>query len=264
MSKALITLTTDFGEASPYVAALKGVILGINPHAQVLDLTHLISPQDIRATSFFLASSIPYFPPIAIHVVVVDPGVGTSRALLYVEIGQHRLLVPDNGCWTELAHRLPAPPRVIRLSEPRYWRQRISATFHGRDILAPVAAWLALDLDPGRLGEPAADWTDLRLPSPEVAADHLTGEVIFVDHFGNLITNIPGDVVEELAGRTLRITVGSNIVPRLVRAYGDAPAGSLVALVSSAGTLEVAVPHGSAASQLKQGAGARVHVQATS
>ena len=196
-------------------------------------------------------------------MVVVDPGVGTSRALLYVEIGHHRLLVPDNGCWTELARRLGGPPLVIRLTEPRYWRQTVSTTFHGRDILAPAAAWLTLDLDPDRLGQPTSDWADFRLPSPEATPDRVKGEVIFVDRFGNLITNIPVEAIEKLAGRALRTTVGDDAIPQFVRAYGDAPAGTLVALVSSAGTLEIAVVNGSTASQLHRGVGTLVEVQAT-
>src|SRR5437762_3447923 len=139
----LITLTTDFGGESPYVGAMKGVILGLNPRAHIIDLSHHIPPQEILFTAFFLQSSIPYFPGEAIHVVVVDPGVGTDRALLYVEVGGHRLLAPDNGCWT-LLEGAAGEPRVIRLAEPRFWREPVSATFHGRDILAPVAAHLSL------------------------------------------------------------------------------------------------------------------------
>src|SRR5262249_28116148 len=142
MSDIIITLTTDFGDDSPYVAAMKGVILGINPRARLVDLSHNIPAQDLRYANFFLAASIPYFPAEAIHVVVVDPGVGTDRALLYVVVDGHRLLVPDNGCWTRPANISAVPPRVIRLAEPRYWRHPVSATFHGRDILAPVAAHL--------------------------------------------------------------------------------------------------------------------------
>src|SRR5258708_2611532 len=146
MHDPIITLTTDFGEDSPYVAAMKGGILGINSCARLLDLSHQIPPQDVRHASFFLAAAIPYFPSDVLHVIVVDPGVGTDRALLYVVVQGHRLLVPDNGCWTELERGAIGPPKVLRLAEQRYWRQEVSATFHGRDILAPVAGHLSLGL----------------------------------------------------------------------------------------------------------------------
>src|SRR5262249_35067851 len=157
---AIITLTTDFGEESPYVAAIKGVILGINPAARLIDLTHQIPPQDVRHAAYFIASSIPYFPSDAIHVVVVDPGVGSERAILYVEIEGHRLLVPDNGCWTVLKG---APPRVIRVAERAFWRPEPSNTFHGRDIFAPVAGHLSLGLDPVLLGPAVDHWERLEI-----------------------------------------------------------------------------------------------------
>jgi len=146
MAEVPITLTTDFGEGSPYVAAMKGVVLALNPNARLLDLSHTIPPQDLYHAAFFLRSALPYFPPGTIHVIVVDPGVGTSRAALYVETAGERLLVPDNGCWTPFAQTVAQPPVVVRLAEPRYWRPHVSATFHGRDIFAPVAAHLSLAL----------------------------------------------------------------------------------------------------------------------
>src|SRR5262249_14415902 len=147
----LMTLTTDFGEGSPYVAAMKGVLLSANPSLRLIDLGHAIPPQDVRHAAFFLAGCLPYFPPGTLHVIVVDPGVGTERALLHIEAGGHHLLAPDNGCWTLAATRLtaastrePGPLVVRHLTEPRFWRHPVSATFHGRDILAPVAAYLSL------------------------------------------------------------------------------------------------------------------------
>src|SRR2546423_4693941 len=148
MPDPIITLTTDFGEDSPYVASMKGVILGINPAARLVDLSHQIPAQNLIHASFFLATAVPCFPTEVLHVIVVDPGVGTERALLYVEVEGHRLLAPDNGCWTLLARQASRPARVVKLAEPRYWRQPVSATFHGRDILAPVAGHPSLRLDP--------------------------------------------------------------------------------------------------------------------
>jgi len=261
MSAPLITLITDFGDGSPYVAAMKGVILGINPDARLLDLSHRIPPQDVRHAAFFVGAAIPYFPREVLHVIVVDPGVGTERALFYVEVGAHRLLVPDNGCWTGLARAVAEPPTVIRLAEPRYWRPEVSATFHGRDILAPVAGHVSRGLDARSLGPPAREWVTLEVPPPTLGPDRLAGEVVFVDDFGNLLTNIPGDAVTAWRDRAVRITVAGHEIPRRVRTYGEAEPGTLVALVSSSGMLEVAVSHGSAATQLGARVGAPVEVR---
>ncbi len=269
MPDPIITLTTDFGEESPYVAAMKGVILGINPRARIVDLSHQIPPQDIHYAACFLTWSVPYFAPEVLHVVVVDPGVGSDRAVLYVEIGKlHRLLVPDNGCWTGLPNADPAGEvgpggaLAIRVSEPRFWRSPVSATFHGRDIFAPVAAHLSLGT-PGRaLGPFVKDWVRLKVRMPEVGADRVAGEVMFVDHFGNLITNIAGSAIAPLLPAGVRITVGGHEVPRFVRTYSEAEAGSVVALLSSSGgMMEVAVTDGSAARQLGVGLGSPVVVR---
>jgi S-adenosylmethionine hydrolase len=260
MPHRIITLTTDFGEDAPYVASMKGVILTINPEARLVDLSHQIPPQDVRHAAFFLASAIPYFPAAVIHVIVVDPGVGTDRALLYAEVGGHRLLVPDNGCWTLLACEVSPAPTVRRLAEPRYWRQPVSATFHGRDILAPVAAYLSLGVPSESLGPVVTDWVRLDIPQPELAPDGLRGEVIFVDHYGNLVSNIPAEAFLAFAARPVRITVGDQEVPRCVRAYADAEPGTLVALVGSAQRLEIAVTQGHAAQRLGASVGTPVTV----
>jgi S-adenosylmethionine hydrolase len=258
MADPLLTLTTDFGDGSPYVAAMKGVILGLNPRARLVDLTHQVPPQDVRYAAFFLAAALPTFPAGTLHVVVVDPGVGTERALLSVEAAGQRLLVPDNGCWTEFARRSGPPAAVIRLAEPRFWRPAVSATFHGRDILAPVAGHLSLGLDPHLLGPPAADWVRADLPLPAREPSGWRGEVVFIDHFGNLITNIPAEELPP-AG-PLRVRVGSAEVDRRVRTYGEASPGTAVVLVSSAGLLEVAVNQGSAAQVLSARVGTPVAV----
>jgi S-adenosylmethionine hydrolase len=260
MSDMLITLTTDFGTGSPYVAAIKGVILTLNPEVRLVDLSHEIAPQDIREAAFFLASTVPYFPLDTLHVVVVDPGVGSDRSILYVEVAGHRLLVPDNGCWTPLSEGSHHPPRVIRLTESRYWRSTVSDTFHGRDIFAPVAANLSLDLDPRELGPVAANWNRLDWPRPARRPDGVSGEVVFVDRFGNLITNIPGAALDELAGRSGSVQIGTTEIRRCVRTYAEAPPDLLVALVSSGGWLEVAINKGNASSQLHAGVGTPVCV----
>jgi S-adenosylmethionine hydrolase len=262
MPTPVITLTTDFGEASPYVAAMKGVIVGINPAARIIDLSHQIPPQDVRHADHFLAAAIPYFPPEAIHVVVVDPGVGTQRHALHVKVGGHRLLLPDNGCWTTLAQHSSDSPVVRRLAEPRYWRQPVSATFHGRDVFAPTAAHLSLGADPATLGPTVTDWVQLELPTARLDSSDGTvrGEVVFVDHFGNLITNIPESMLAGWAGRSLTFRVGSYGTERWVRTYGEAAAGYLVALIGSTGMLELAVVNGNAARQLSLAVGEPVQV----
>jgi S-adenosylmethionine hydrolase len=259
MADALITLTTDFGTASPYVAAMKGVLLGINPRARVLDLTHEVPPQDLHYTAYFLANAIPYFAPEVLHVVVVDPGVGSDRAVLLVEVDGHRLLVPDNGCWTSLVREGAPPPRVLRLDEPRYWRKTVSATFHGRDVFAPAAAHLSRGVEPGRLGTEVTDWVRLETLRPTAGTNAIGGQVIFVDRFGNLITNIPAG---ELPPPDV-LFVGPRRVRRRfrwVKTYADAAPGALVALPSSNGLLEVAVAQGNAARKLDAAVGTAVTV----
>jgi S-adenosylmethionine hydrolase len=258
MAATFITLTTDYGTASPYVAVLKGVILSLNPEARIIDLTHQIPPQDVRHTAYFLASALPYFPPDALHVVIVDPGVGGAREVLYVEVGAQRLLVPDNGCWTFLHGGRP-PIRILQLTVRRFWRHTVSATFHGRDIFAPVAANLSLGLDPRKLGPPVSRWVRLQRPIPTQGPDGIVGEVVFVDHFGNLITNIPADAFAQ-PGRPAAITAGGHEVPHFVHAYSEGEPGTLIALISSDGWLEVAVSHGNAARQLQAGPGTVVTV----
>jgi S-adenosylmethionine hydrolase len=260
MLDATITLTTDFGEESPYVAAMKGVILSINANARLLDLSHQIPPQDVRYTAFFLAAALPYFAREVIHLIVVDPGVGTERALLYVEANGHRLLVPDNGCWTELLRGATREPRVIRLAEPHYWRAEVSHTFHGRDILAPVAGHLSLGLEPEVLGPRIQKWVSLDLPIARAGANSLIGEVIFVDHFGNLITNIPA---EKLRSRPEVLIIGKTSRRRFHWgcSYAEADPGTIVVLISSGGTLEVAVNQGNAARKLRAKVGTSVQIR---
>jgi S-adenosylmethionine hydrolase len=264
MTVPLVTLTTDFGPRSPYVAALKGALLSVHGAVHLLDLSHSLPPQDVRYCSFFLRSAVPYFPAGTLHVVVVDPGVGTERAILYVEVGGQRLLVPDNGCWTGLVRPEQEPPRVLRVTERSWWRKDISATFHGRDIFAPVAGHLSLGLPPDRLGPRVTTWVDLPWPRLRRSGEALDGEVLFVDDFGNLITNIAAADLQNV--RIGRVTVGKEPVGRFVRTYGEAAPGHLVALLSSVDLLEIAEVQGSAARRLGASVGTpvRVHISETS
>jgi S-adenosylmethionine hydrolase len=262
MADPIMTLTTDFGDGSHYVAAMKGVILGINPAARLVDLSHRIPPQDVRQAAYVLAQAVPSFPPEVLHVVVVDPGVGTARAVLHVRVAGHRLLVPDNGCWTWLAGAADQPPVIHRLTESRYWRQPVSATFHGRDIFAPVAAHLSLGVPVSEIGAPATAWVALEREPLVLGRCRVVGVVVFVDDFGNLITNIPRGILARLAPHPATVSVAGRDIARWVRTYGEVEPGTVVALFSSSDHLEIAVNEGNAARLLGAGVGAGVTVSA--
>ena len=256
----LITLTTDFGDTSPYVAVIKGVILSTNPAARVLDLSHRIRPQDLRHASYFLRTAVPYFPPGTIHVCVVDPGVGSDRPAIYAEAGGQRLVGPDNGIFTGVFRAAGGPAVVRKLAEPRFWRAKVSDTFHGRDVFAPVAAHLSLGIDPAELGPAHPDPVELPTCSAVTFRKRWQGEVQFADDFGNLITNIPACKVKSLP---VRVSVGGGEPRpvRWVRTYAEAAAGELVCLFSSDGFVEVAEVNGSAANRLGVREGAVVEFE---
>ncbi len=258
----LITLTTDFGNTSPYVAVMKGVILSINPAATIVDLSHSIRPQDLRHANYFLSTAVPYFPPGTIHVCVVDPGVGSDRVGLYMEAGGQQLVGPDNGIFTNvmLKARKSSTVTVRRLADNRYWRPRISNTFHGRDIFAPVAAHLSLGLDPGLLGPELAEPVSLPTYSAVTFCNRWQGEVQFVDDFGNLITNIPTCKLKLLPVK-VSVAGSPKEVLRWVRSYSDGATGELVSLFSSDGYFEIAEVNGNAAQRLGVAAGAVVELE---
>jgi S-adenosylmethionine hydrolase len=257
----IITLTTDFGTDSPYVAAMKGVILTINPAATLVDLTHAVPPQDIRQGALALLDTTPWFPPETLHVAVVDPGVGTERRIVWARIGGQQYLAPDNGLLGLLARRRP-PTRIISLAETAYWRESVSATFHGRDIMAPVAARLSLGLDPERLGPPQAELVHLDWPEASVVPGKVQGAVISVDSFGNLMTNITAEMLTDAPrGEEVRILCGEHETCGIFRTYADQPEMTLIALVGSGGRLELAIVGDSANAMLGEGVGAEVTVQ---
>jgi len=255
-----ITLTTDFGLTAPYVAVMKGVILSINPAAHILDLTHAIRPQDIRHASYFLGTAVPLFPQGTIHVCVVDPGVGSDRAAICAESGGQYLVGPDNGAFTGVWRKLGGVSRVRRLAEQRFWRSRVSDTFHGRDIFAPVAAHLSLVVDPTEFGPELADPVELPIRSAVTFGRQWRGEVLFVDDFGNLITNIPACKLKSLP---VKVSVGGSApqVLRWVRTYSEAAPGELVCLFSSDGYFEIAEVNGNAAHRLGVAAGTFVELE---
>jgi hypothetical protein len=237
----IVTLTTDFGVSSPYVPALKGVLLRQCPTAVCVDLTHSIPAQEVRHAAYFLADCVPYFPANTLHLVVVDPGVGTSRALLYVECAGQRLLAPDNGVLSAVLAKLDGPPLVRQLTDERWWRSLRSATFHGRDILAPVAGHLLSGLPPAELGPLVTGWQTLPEPMCVATADGWRGEVVFIDDFGNLLTNLPGGL------RPCAVWLDDQrLTCKTVNTYGDAAVGATVVLTASNGCLELAVVNGAA------------------
>ena len=246
----IITLTTDFGEGSPYVAAMKGVILSINPAATLVDISHAVPPQDIRQGAMVLADVAPLFPSGTIHAAVVDPGVGTDRAIILVEIDGQRFIAPDNGLVSLLARRR-APSRITVLSERAYWRERVSATFHGRDIIAPVAARLSLGLDPVLLGPPKAAIALLDWPEVQIVPGSIAGAVTASDSFGNLITDITSGMLGDVPrGEATRIVCGEHETFGIYRTYADQPPMTLIALVGSSERLELAIVGDSAAIML--------------
>jgi S-adenosyl-L-methionine hydrolase (adenosine-forming) len=247
---SIITLTTDFGADSPYVAAMKGVILTINPAARIVDITHSVPPQDVRQGALVLDEASRWFPEDTIHVAVVDPGVGTSRAILYARIGRQQFIAPDNGLLSRLVVRTP-PSKTIRLVETGYWLPNVSTTFHGRDIMAPVAARLSLGLSPDQLGPPVERFTVLEWPAVRVSPGRIEGQIVEIDSFGNLLTNIASDL---LAGRPTdtRVCVVSGIYETwgIFGSYAMQADGSLIAVVGSSGRVELAITGDNAAARL--------------
>jgi S-adenosylmethionine hydrolase len=247
---SLLTLTSDFGTGSPYAAAMKGVILSINPKATIVDLTHDVRPQDVHHGALVLEDVSVRFPEGTIHVAVVDPGVGTDRAIVYARIGCQNYIAPDNGLLSRLAERTK-PSRIVRLAEPKYWLQPVSSTFHGRDIMAPVAAHLSLGLDPDLLGPRAEKLLGVRWPEVRVSPDKLEGAVLEIDSFGNVITNI---TAEMLAGHPTDeracVVCGLYETWGIYGSYAEQPHGTLIALVGSSGRLELALVGDNAARRL--------------
>jgi S-adenosylmethionine hydrolase len=256
----IITLTTDFGAAAPYAAVMKGVILSINPNAAVVDLSHSIRAQDLRHASYFLETAIPHFPHSAIHVCVIDPGVGSERAPVYVEVAGHRLIGPDNGIFTGLIRKSGKPTSVRRLANHKFWRAKTSYTFHGRDIFAPVAAHLSLGVDPEQLGPVHESLFELAPCSAVTFENRWRGEVQFIDEFGNLITNIP---VCKMKTLPTTVSIGDHPGSKLrwVRTYSDAATGDLVCLFSSDGYFEIAEVNGNAAARLGVKVGTTVELK---
>ncbi len=252
----LITLLTDFGDKDPYVGIMKGVIYNLNPAAQVIDLTHQVTAQAVREGAFLLHNAYPYFPADTVHVTVVDPGVGTSRKGICIFIPEVGYFVgPDNGLFSYLMDKFPNA-EVREISNPAFRRAEVSLTFHGRDIFAPTAARLSLGINWEEVGPPLENWALVGLPDlwPQwtVRSDIriITGQIIHVDHFGTLVTNLPREAfetvpVEELKTAVIQIA-GRYQLQRIHQTYGEGIKGELIALFGSGGFLEIARVNGRA------------------
>lgn len=259
MATRLITLTTDFGSRDPYAGIMKGVILGINPEANIIDLAHGIPPQDVMAGALALSASLPYFPLGTIHVAVVDPGVGSKRRAFLIESERSYFIGPDNGIFSLVLGDRPIQ-QIVELSNPAYHLKPTSATFHGRDIFAPAAAYLSLGISANELGAQAQDFT--RLPWPQISKREasIEGEVIYIDGFGNVITNIRED---DLPANRSGLTVSlRGITARgLVPSYAWGREGEYVALINSSTLLEIALSKGNAQAASGAELGDKVSVQ---
>jgi len=252
---SVISLMSDFGIKDGNVGVMKGVIWSISPDARISDLSHMIQPQNIREAALILARSAPYFPEKTIHLVVVDPGVGTTRRPMAARIGTQYYVGPDNGTLSmllEKAQRAGWKTEFIHLNNPEYWLPDVSFVFHGRDIFSPVAAHLSIGVPLKSLGAPFDDPVRLELPKAEKTASSWRGEVIHIDHFGNVASNI---LIENLADalkekEKITVHVGDAEIEGLVNTFGEGAVGELIALMGSTGNLIVSVVNGSAMERL--------------
>lgn len=258
---ALLTLTTDFGTRDAYVAAMKGVILGIAPAVRLIDVSHEIAPQDVMEAAFVLRSALPFFPPGTVHLVVVDPGVGTARRPVAVRHNDRYFVGPDNGLFPLLLDG-EAPDALVTLDRPDVWRApTLSTTFHGRDLFAPVAAHLAAGRTLAEVGSPLAQLAPLHWALPIADEQGIQGWVVHIDHFGNCITNVSRALFERRrAGRPIKCFAGSAIVDAVDDTYGAVETGEPLLLFNSSDFLEIAVNVGNASELLGIRKGAPVHI----
>ena len=260
MRRPVVALLSDFGSCDHYVGVMKGVILGICPEATLVDISHDIPAHDIQAAALELASSYRFFPRECVFLAVVDPGVGTVRRGLAAESGIHRFVAPDNGVLTAVFKETP-PTKLVELTERRYRRATVSRTFEGRDRFGPVAGWLANGVQLSELGPPVSEYKAIELPVMRVGDDGITGVVLRMDRFGNLVTNIDRGTLETLrCDGTIEITVSGVHVGRLVETYAEIASNEVCALFGSTDCLEIAARASSAGARLGLGQGAEVRV----
>ena len=267
----IITLTTDFGTSDTYVGIMKGVILGINPNTRIVDLTHAIPPQDIYEAAFSIYAAYRYFPKGTIHIIVVDPGVGSDRQTIVSHIDNAFFVCPDNGVLSYLLHDVENQGRhaidSVAIQNSAYCLPEVSNTFHGRDIFAPVAAHLSLGVSLDDIGPAVPTLVRLPIQVPELSGNTLTGQIVKIDRFGNAITNIPETAIARLESALTaempiyEISVGSVRLNRLNRAYAESGIGEPLAIIGSSGLLEIAINSGNAKEDLAIKRGDPVIVQ---
>ncbi len=255
MSRPIITLTTDFGTNDSYVAQMKGTILTVNPDARIIDITHNVPPQSIIRAAYLVAEASGTFPPHAIHVVVVDPGVGSSRRIVGAEIGEQQFIAPDNGVLGVVATQSKVG-RVVKLLNTKFWRSPVSETFHGRDIMAPVAAHWSTGIDLESFGEitstPLCKLDEMPVTK---SVSEISGQVLWIDSFGNIVTNIDRDTVSDRELQSMTLSVGGHEIQRFVRYYAEADGERPLAIWGSNDRLEIAIANGNAAERLRVQAG---------
>jgi S-adenosylmethionine hydrolase len=254
---SIITLLTDFGSEDAYVGVMKGVILSVNSSAKIIDISHAVDPQDLIEAAYLIKSCYRYFPEHTVHIVVVDPGVGSDRAIVALEMMGHVFLAPNNGVLTLLMDEGEIDA-VVRVENTHYFLNSISQTFHGRDIFAPVGAHLSKGIDINNLGATLdpQDFVSLDIPKPHISnRDELIGTIVSIDRFGNCISNIDGDCLKKFAGKNtekgFEIKTGKNIITSLSQRYADVEPESSLAIFGSFGYLELALNCGNASRRLK-------------
>jgi S-adenosylmethionine hydrolase len=257
MTRPIITLTTDFGLTDHFVGVMKGVILGIQPAAQMIDISHGVQPFEIADGAFTIAQAYRYFPKKTIHVVVVDPGVGSARRPLLAEMAGQYFIAPDNGVLSMIFAR--EKPKVRHIASDRYFLHPVSRTFHGRDVFSPVAAHLASGVTPAKFGRRIEDYLCASFYEPAQTGKRTwTGTILKADHFGNLATNFHIDKFPAIRTHAFSLRVGSRTITRLALTFSECAPGELFVMAGSSGYLEVAVSQGSAAIALGCGAGSPV------
>jgi len=253
----IITLTSDFGLQDQYVSSMKAVILGLAPDVRLIDISHDIPAQDIMAGAWVIRNSSLLFPKNTVHLVVVDPGVGTDRNPIVIKVNDQYFVGPDNGIFSLFYSEFEY--EAIKLNKEKYWRKERSRTFHGRDVFAPVAAHLINGVSLKELGDPVKDLVTYHWAVPIGDKDGLQGWVVHIDRFGNLITNISEDLIEDMIGRRkVRIYVGNTMIDHLVNTFGDVEEGDPAAFIGSSGMLEIGINKGNAAKLLSVDKGAQV------
>ena len=251
----MITLMTDFGTSDHYVGVMKGVILNINPQVEIVDITHAIPPQDILGAAFLIDSTYRYFPSGTIHVVVVDPGVGSERRAIVCQTETAYFVCPDNGLLTHILHN-EKHAHAVAVENSAYFLPQVSNTFHGRDIFAPVAAHLSRGVPISELGNPVTQLVQLAIPKPQVTEEMVIGHIIWIDSFGNLVTDISREILESLEGQNgVVIHAGSAKIDHFNRSYAESEIGEVLAIIGSFNRLEISINQGNAAQvlELKRG-----------